>query len=194
MSSGPHRSAAGGRAADLVRQLADYGARHPDEESTVTRFIELVDTHADCFERSCLPGHVTGSAWLVDASGRDVLLTHHRKLDLWVQLGGHSDGDADTPAVAKREAEEESGLEVELVVPEIFDLDIHTIPARRGEPEHLHFDVRYAFVSRSGRGYVVSDESHDLAWVPIAGIGRYTDEPSMRRMARKWLAGQDARP
>jgi 8-oxo-dGTP pyrophosphatase MutT (NUDIX family) len=187
--SGRNAAPASVSAAHLAGQLADYRQRHPGEEAVVDRFFELIGSRADCFERSCLPGHVTGSAWLIDAGGAEVLLTHHRKLDLWVQLGGHSDGDPDTCSVARREAEEESGLEVELLLPGIFDLDIHTIPARRGEPAHLHFDVRYAFVSRSGRNYRVSDESHDLAWVPITDVHRFTGEASMLRMARKWLAG-----
>jgi len=175
----------------LREQLGDYGRRHPAEAAVVARFLALLDDRPGCFHRDCWAGHITGSAWLVDAGGCEVLLTHHRKLDLWVQLGGHSDGDPDTSAVAQREAEEESGLAVELLSPQIFDLDIHPIPARRNDPEHLHFDVRYAFVSRSGRDYRVSDESHDLAWVPIDEVHRYTAEESMLRMARKWSARTD---
>lgn len=172
----------------LREQLADYRRRHPVEMEVVGRFEQLLDSHPGCFDRDCWAGHVTGSAWLVDARGTDVLLTHHRKLDIWVQLGGHSDGDPDTPAVARREAEEESGLVVEPALPGIFDLDIHMIPARRSDPEHLHFDVRYAFVTRSGRNYRVSEESHDLAWVPVEELHRYSREESMLRMGRKWLA------
>jgi 8-oxo-dGTP pyrophosphatase MutT (NUDIX family) len=175
-----------GRPAELRDQIADYCRRHPAETAVARRFLALLDHHPRCFHRDCWTGHITGSAWLVDAGGTDVLLTHHRKLDLWVQLGGHSDGDPDTRSVAQREAEEESGLAVEPVSPRIFDLDIHPIPARKADPEHLHFDVRYAFVSRSGRDYRVSDESHDLAWVPIDEVHRYTTEESMLRMARKW--------
>jgi 8-oxo-dGTP pyrophosphatase MutT (NUDIX family) len=171
----------------LSDQLGRYRQRHPDENATVDRFFRLLDAHADCFERTCWAGHITGSAWLVDPTASDVLLTHHRKLDIWVQLGGHSDGDPDTPAVARREAEEESGLQVALLKPDIFDVDIHGIPARRDDPEHLHFDVRYAFVSRSGRDYRVGDESHDLAWVPVQRLHEYSSDESMLRMARKWL-------
>ncbi len=175
-----------GGADPLSEQLDRYRKRHPDERDTVDRFFGLLDAHADCFKRTCWAGHITGSAWVVDPDGADVLLTHHRKLDIWVQLGGHSDGDPDTVAVARREAEEESGLAVRLLVPEIFDLDIHAIPARRDDPEHLHFDVRYVFVAEAGRDYTVSDESHDLAWVPVDRIDHYTREESMLRMARKW--------
>lgn len=174
----------------LCRQLDDYRRRHPDECRVVERFESLLAMHPNCFDRDCWAGHITGSAWLVDETGAEVLLTHHRKLDIWVQLGGHSDGDPDTPAVAQREAEEESGLVVESILPGIFDLDIHAIPERKSDPEHLHFDVRYAFRTRSGRAYRISDESHDLAWVPVGDLDRYSREESMLRMARKWLARQ----
>lgn len=172
---------------DLASGLLDYRRRYPEESAVVEHFMALLSEHADCFERHHFsPGHVTGSAWLVDDSFEHVLLTHHRKLDAWLQLGGHSDGDSDTPAVAIREAEEESGLSVALLWPEIFDIDVHEIPARKNDPAHYHFDVRYALTSTSGRDYRVSDESHDLAWVPIDGLHEVTDEASMLRMAHKW--------
>jgi 8-oxo-dGTP pyrophosphatase MutT (NUDIX family) len=121
----------------------------------------------------------------VNEPGTHVLLTHHRKLDRWLQLGGHSDGDPDTLAVARREAEEESGLPVRVLGTAIFDLDVHEIPARKGDPAHYHYDVRFIFVA-DHEGFEVSDESHDLAWVPIDGLADYSTEESLLRMGRKW--------
>ncbi len=97
----------------------------------------FIDSHPDCFERSCQVGHITGSAWIVNRAGDRVLLTHHRKLGRWLQPGGHSDGDPDTLEVALREAREESGLDVRALDEAIFDLDVHLIPARGHEPAHL---------------------------------------------------------
>ena len=175
---------------ELVRQLREYGARWPAEAETVRRFIEFLATHPDAFARSLACGHVTGSAWLVDRAGARVLLTHHKKLGIWVQLGGHADGDADAFRVARREAEEESGLaDIEAVAPEIFDVDVHEIPARGAEPAHLHWDVRHAFRATGRETFRVSDESHDLAWIEIAALETVTREESMLRMARKWRAG-----
>lgn len=174
---------------DLSNALNDYRKRYPGEVAVVDEFRSLLSSRADGFARDCFnPGHITGSAWLVDDSGDHVLLTHHRKLDAWLQLGGHSDGDPDTAAVAVREAEEESGLAVELLSREILDIDIHEIPARKSDPAHLHFDVRFAVASRSGRDYLVSDESHDLAWVSVDRLSELTTEESLLRMARKWAS------
>jgi 8-oxo-dGTP pyrophosphatase MutT (NUDIX family) len=107
---------------------------------------------------------------------------------MWIQLGGHADGDADVQRVARREAEEESGL-VQLVpaVGGIFDVDIHAIPARGDEPEHFHYDVRYAFRATGSDRFTVTRESHALAWIPVGELSAYTDEVSMHRMAHKWL-------
>nr|WP_230473795.1 NUDIX hydrolase [Dyella choica] len=141
------------------------------------------------FDREHLAGHFTGSAWLVSRDGERVLLTHHRKLQRWLQLGGHADGDSDLAAVALREAGEESGLQGLTVEQGIFDVDRHWIPERKHEPGHWHYDVRYVVRTGESEDYAVSDESLELAWVSIRGLAdsRDTDE-SMRRMARKWLA------
>ena len=169
----------------LQEALARYAQRHPDEQATVIRFTALLNDHPTCFERDCWPGHITGSAWLVDTSGTQLLLSHHRKLNMWLQLGGHSDGETNTAAVAKREAEEESGLPLRLIGDEIFDIDVHEIPARKDDPAHEHFDIRYMLQAQH-KDFVVSAESIDLAWVSIEQLESYTDEESILRMRRKW--------
>jgi 8-oxo-dGTP pyrophosphatase MutT (NUDIX family) len=173
----------------LLSELGSYGLRWPAEEDT-KHFVSFMAETPHAFERHHLAAHFTGSAWLVSADGANVLLTHHRKLNRWLQLGGHADGDSDLAAVALREAEEESGLDGLVLVPGIFDIDRHIIPARQDVPEHWHYDVRYV-VRAEGEDFVVGDESHALAWRPIAPIA---DDPeadaSLRRMARKWLEGR----
>ena len=175
-----HRSA-------LKALLSAYREHRPEESDTILRFEAFVDAHPDCFHRSCRVGHITGSAWLVDEAGKRVLLTHHRKLGRWLQLGGHSDGDPDPLAVALREAREESGLSVRALDEAIFDLDVHLIPTRGPEPAHLHFDVRFLVVAEHDR-FRKNDESHALKWVPVDDIRALTEEESVLRMARKWQA------
>ena len=102
-----------------------------------------------------------------------------------MQLGGHSDGDSNTLRVASREAAEESGLSVSILSDLIFDIDIHTIPARGTEPEHKHYDVRFVFEADETKQLVVSDESNELRWVPLAQIEEFTKEESVLRMVRK---------
>lgn len=173
---------------DWSEAFRRYAAHHPAESEVAALFADFVSAHADAAERRLGIGHLTGSAWLVSADGRRVLLTHHRKLNRWLQLGGHADGDVDLARVALREAEEESGLSGLVVVLEIFDLDRHEIPARGHEPAHWHYDVRYVVRATADEDFVVSDESHALAWRDIAqlAVDNGADE-SLRRMARKWL-------
>jgi 8-oxo-dGTP pyrophosphatase MutT (NUDIX family) len=173
----------------LLDLLAEYETRHRTEADLIARFRGFVATQERCFQRDLWAGHVTGSAWLVNAARDAVLLTHHRKLGRWLQLGGHSDGNPDALAVAIAEAEEESGLAVQPLAPFAFDLDIHEIPARKQDPAHFHFDVRFVLQVVGKETFRVSAESLDLAWVPIERLSEYTDERSMLRMAEKWRAG-----
>jgi 8-oxo-dGTP pyrophosphatase MutT (NUDIX family) len=166
----------------------DYAARVAEQAPLAEAFIAFLQTDGAVFERSHRVGHFTGSAWLVSADGERVLLTHHRKLDRWLQLGGHADGDADLAAVALREAGEESGLAGLIVEPAIFDLDRHRIPARGDEPEHWHYDVRYVVRAGGSEAFAINHESLALAWKPIRELEHDTSaDVSLRRMARKWL-------
>ena len=175
--------------APLLDLLDQYGTTAPESELVIGLFREFAFAHANCLERSCVPGHLTGSAWLVDRTGARVLLTHHRKLNKWLQLGGHADGDGDLARVALREAEEESGLSDLVVEPAIFDLDRHMIPARGNEPAHWHYDVRFVVRAGASEEFVVTDESHALAWRDVAAIERDASlDESLRRMATRWLA------
>ena len=169
--------------------LREYRSQWPGEGATIDRFLELLVDPADPFLRERLAGHFTASAWLVDAAGTRVLLTHHRKLGLWLQLGGHADGDRDLPRAALKEAHEESGLPDLQVEGGIFDLDRHWIPDHHGVPAHLHYDVRYVVRAGADEAFVVSEESHALAWREIAELADEAGaDASVRRMAGKWLA------
>ena len=169
----------------LLEGLRIYLQKNPEELELVDRFDSFISDNVDCFDRSNLEGHVTGSAWLVSPDGRQALLTHHKKLGRWLQLGGHSDGESDTLLVSKREAEEESSLKVEPLDETIFDIDIHLIPDGPTEKAHLHYDCRFLIRSVGKDQYVVSEESKDLAWVYLKDLPKYTSDPSISRMALK---------
>ena len=123
------------RGTALERALAGYGRQWPQEAAVAGQFLELLSDPHDPFLRQRLAGHFTGSAWVVSADGARTLLTHHRKLDRWLQPGGHADGDVDLAGVALREAQEETGVAgLRLEDGAIFDLDRHWIPMRGQVP------------------------------------------------------------
>ncbi|MBD8524496.1 NUDIX hydrolase [Pseudomarimonas arenosa] len=175
---------------DLSRELARFATRYPQQRADAQMFQDFLCAQSRPFDRHTQQGHFTGSVWLVSADGQRCLLTHHRKLNRWLQLGGHADGEADLAQVALREAEEESGLaDLALESIEIFDLDRHLIPARGEMPAHWHYDVRFVVRALGEQQFVVSEESHDLAWVEVRQIANdpQADE-SLRRMALRWLS------
>lgn len=179
----------GESASSLIQALRRYRDQWQGDADVVAQFEDFAQTHADAFERSNPVAHFTGSAWLVSADGERVLLMHHRKLDRWLQPGGHADGDTDLARVALREAEEETGLAGLHVDGGIFDVDRHRIPARADEPEHWHYDLRYVVRASADESFVVNAESHALAWRPVNEVAAdETLDTSLRRMARKWLA------
>ena len=181
---------------DLLNMLDRYEQRYPDECDVARRIRDLVVAHADCFDRTCRPGHVTASAWVTNGNRDQVLLVHHRKLDRWLQPGGHADGQSDIPAAALREALEETGLSRlrlsdDSNTPTPLDLDVHIIPARYAaagalvEDAHEHHDVRFLVIAEGNLTPQVSDESHDVRWFTADELHAVTDEESVLRMWRK---------
>ena len=154
----------------LLDLIGQYQQHYPEECQCIEQFRQFVTANTTCFERLCLSGHITGSAWMVNRAGTHALLTHHRTLNRWLQLGGHAEGQSNILDVALREACEEFGIaEVVPVSQAIFDLDIHRIPARGDEPAHDHYDVRFAVHTVTTDRYIVRDESHAMHCTVLGG-------------------------
>jgi 8-oxo-dGTP pyrophosphatase MutT (NUDIX family) len=151
--------------------------------------IELLDSCPNCFNRHTFPAHFTGSAFVVSSDGERALLHHHRKLNRWLQLGGHCDGEEDVPLVAQREAFEESGIDgLMMASSRPFDLDIHRIPAFGREPSHMHYDVRYILLAPEGAKIRISFESDELRWFTVDEMKTCNLDRGLRRLVEKWIA------
>lgn len=176
----------------LLTLLNRYTPNDPDEVATKAQMIEFATAHPNCFERTLTPGHFTASCWLLSKDGSKALLMHHRKIDKWVQPGGHADGMNDLVAVAVKEAQEESGINgIEPVSEEIFDLDIHEFPKRGNDPAHLHYDVRFLLQVKSDEKVVQNEESKELRWIGTKDA-LPTEARSVTRMFEKWVALKNA--
>lgn len=174
---------------DLIESLINYHTPYPEEKKFIHDFLILLNNEADCFKRTLKTGHITGSSWIVNKSRDKALLTHHKKLNRWLQLGGHADGEEKILNVSAKEAKEESGLSTLVTLSHmIFDIDIHLIPANAKEDSHHHYDIRYLFEADDKEPLIINHESRKLKWVPIDSLSAYTHQNrSILRMAEKTL-------
>ena len=180
---------------DLLKLLSEFVPFDAREESILIltqQFVAYCNTFFDVEEHNSMnrlahKGHITGSAWIVDAEKKYTLLTHHKKLNRWLQLGGHAeDGEISVLDVAVREAKEESGLTgIKLLSPNIFSVDVHLIPARKDFPAHHHYDIRFLFVADKNEPLNVSDESNDLKWILLEEVHQYNNDVSILSMVEK---------
>lgn len=168
--AGPHPDPAAGLLTE-PGSLADATAQVEaallpgHRERTRRRVLDFCHRYDDALHRSCRPGHLTGSGFVVDPSAGKVLLILHRKLGRWLQPGGHADGDGLLSRVAYREILEETGLADVVVLSPAFDIDIHAIPARGADPEHLHLDLRFLAVASASGALNPNHETGGARWL-----------------------------
>ena len=170
---------------DLASRLHTYCSRYAEEEGFREAFLRLLAVPESFYRTHFNPGHFTASAWVINPNRSRVLLLHHAKLRRWLQPGGHADGTADVPRVALRELAEETGLAGHLVTDHFFDLDIHTIPARKSEPAHHHYDFRFLVIAEDQIPLSSNHESTELRWVALERLEDYQPDASMFRLRAK---------
>jgi 8-oxo-dGTP pyrophosphatase MutT (NUDIX family) len=178
---------------DLGLVVEHLRAHEPpdDQQGTVrAEMLAFAAAHPDALHRSCAEGHFTGSALVLEPVRREVLVLFHTKLRKWLQPGGHTDGEANLAATARREAAEETGLEGLEVVAPVADLDIHEVRPPREAP-HLHLDLRYLVVAPPGAVPVGNHESQALRWVPPSELAGMGADEGLQRLARRAVAMYD---
>jgi len=163
-----------------------------DAKRNAANVRDFIARVAHPWRRATLEGHLTASAWVLDRTQAQVVMLHHRKLNRWLQPGGHiDDNDESWRTAAMRELKEETGLKQFVAQPDdadLFDVDVHAIPARKDEPAHLHYDLRFLFVADvdvddEGAFSVNADESNDCRWFPLTELANDTSlGPETHRM------------
>ena len=174
------------RLESLLDELRSYEPADDAEAHNVESVVSLLTRSAHPFSRGQFdPGHVTASCYIVDPDGR-LLLHHHRRLERWLQMGGHVEADEITSAAALREGREESGLPDLMLDGAILDVDVHAIPESKGDPRHHHFDVRYIAHTAAPHSVTMDDEeSNDLAWFTLERAEELMNAPESSRVIRK---------
>lgn len=176
---------------DLLQRLYTYRTPFMEEAAMVQRTIRFILAHEDCFDRNLAHGHVTGSAWVLNPARTHTLMLHHRKLDRWLQPGGHADGDPDMLQVVLKETSEESGIDMShIVLPSdrVFDVDIHTIYPSAHDNRHVHFDIRFLLEIDDRLPIPGNSESHQVRWIPLGQVNQFNNALSLRRMVEKTRA------
>ncbi|MFE5603113.1 NUDIX hydrolase [Streptomyces coelicoflavus] len=139
-------------------------------------YLDHLATHPDGLWKACADGHITASAMVIDPSRGRVLLTLHKKIRKWLQMGGHCEPVDETLArAALREGTEESGIAGLALLPGgPVRLDRHSTPCA------WHLDVQYAALAPEGAVEAISDESLDLRWFPYAEVADMADDSVVR--------------
>jgi 8-oxo-dGTP pyrophosphatase MutT (NUDIX family) len=174
--------------ADMLAMLQHYRTDDPAEATFVRDTIAFVARHPAFWQRTTLEGHLTGSAWVLSADGNSALLIHHKKLQAWLQPGGHADATDDSLLdTARRELYEECSLtNVEILTTSIFDIDVHPIPAKGSEPAHLHYDIRFLFKAAPDTTLALDlTEVNQAEWRPLDSLTGADTARSIARMALK---------
>lgn len=168
--------------------LQAYSTDWPEERGFVADIVFFLQKQPNFWQRTTLEGHLTGSAWIISPDAQWVLLLHHRKLNRWLQPGGHVDENDESMAeTAQREAREECGVpDLNWVSEDIFDVDVHEIPEKNTEPTHFHFDIRFLFVLDKETIILHNVlETKGFSWVSVAELCSPDTPESLRRMAQK---------
>ena len=172
----------------LKSLLEGYNPSDPAEVIYKSQMLEILKNCSDCFNRSCRVGHFTGSSWLLDKTEERFFMMHHKKLDIWLQSGGHADGNENLLEVAIKEAEEESGLsDIKAISDKIFDIDVHLFPKIKNDDPHYHFDVRFLLKYEGDEELKINDESNMIKWFSRDEFNM-KDHSSVSRMFNKWVS------
>lgn len=174
---------------NLLEKLKSHKPFDEKEKISTQKTIEFLKSDTNCFSRTNLKAHITAGALVCNTNGK-ILLNHHKLANMWMQFGGHSDGNENSFEVALREVQEESGIKNFVnLSDEIFDVNHEVIENRphKNEPEHIHFDINFLFVTEN-ENFVVSDESKSIKWVFLSEAKKLVspNDHGMIRMLKKY--------
>ena len=179
----------------LAQMMAMLEAHQPADEKEahdIELIQQMIQAHPNIMNMNCEVGHLTASSVIVDDNSHKTLLHFHKRLNRWLQVGGHGDYETDFSIVALREAQEETGLpdlsflsNNSPIVP--IDYDVHTIPQNGDFPEHLHLDFRYVLTTSQPDQLSPEDgESAQFKWLTFDEALSLGDiDYSLKRLLKK---------
>lgn len=174
------------RRQQLLDQLRNHNPIDAEEERMLGQCVRFAEAYENCFDPGLGIGHFTAASWITCPNSQSVILLHHRKLNKWLQPGGHIEANETARQASLREAVEETGLNgLSLITENIFDIDIHMIPEINGHPPHFHFDIRYHYTLPELLTPRNNKESKEVKWVDLKLVPDFNHQPSLIRMVKK---------
>ena len=174
----------GGSISQAQKEVRNALSSSSESDLAREKILEFITEHNDALHRTCMEGHLTGSAMIIESSYERVLVMLHKKLGIWLQPGGHADGEGYLSNVAFREAFEETGINNLALWTTAIDCDVHKIPEFGDEKEHFHFDLTYLLLAPEKAVIKRNHESTDMRWVPLEELKALTGEERLQRIAR----------
>ena len=169
--------------AEPIVRFQPGDAREAQEQRMI---LEMIDRLGNAIlTRESEIAHMTASSIIVSPDRRRTLMAFHRIYNSWAWTGGHADGESDFEAVARREAQEETGISgLKRLGGGIASLEILPVWAhvRRGKPvgSHLHLNVSYLFEADDSLPLSVrEDENSAVGWLAVDRLGESVSEPPM---------------
>lgn len=174
--------------ANIFEKLNLYFKSSIEQENLYKKYLSVEAIGNELFNRKNYPFHFTASAWILDSERSNTLLIYHKKIQKWIQPGGHADGETNLAKVALKEAFEETGLQsLTLINDDIFDFDFTPIEALLDVPAHIHLDVRYAIEADKNEIVLESAESEGVNWIPLQQLLIESEDAGVLRMCKKTL-------
>lgn len=179
---------------DWKKEVELYIPKDAREESEKREILSLMEREGDrLLLRECSYAHMTASSVIVNRNRTKMLMAFHKIYQSWAWTGGHADGDGDFEAVARREAQEETGIQnLKKLGAGAASLEVLPVWAHQKHGQmvasHLHLNISYLFEADDTLPLrIAEDENSAVGWIPIAQLEEYVREKDMMPIYQKLL-------
>ena len=175
-----------------IKEIENYVPFNAQEESDKKIILDAIRNHSNILTRDNEIMHITSSCYILNKTRDKVLMIYHRIYNSWSWTGGHADGDDNLLHIAIKEAKEETGIQnLNLIIPNIFSLDILTVEGhyKKGKfvSPHLHLSVAYLFEGDENTKLILNEEeTKGVKWIPISEIHNACTEDKMIKLYDKF--------
>jgi 8-oxo-dGTP diphosphatase len=154
---------------DAVAAIEPWDAREAQDRVATLAWIASGEEIFRIRKPDVPPQHLVSYFVLVDVDAEALLMVDHRNAGLWLPTGGHVEPDEDPHVTVRREAEEELGIEAELLEGLTSNPLFVTVSTTTGN-DHGHTDVSLWYVVAASVDQALQPdpgEFHAVEWWPF---------------------------